>query len=274
MNKNLFSLEGKTAIVTGAAGYLGSTFTETLLAAGAKVDIYGRGQQMFDYKEFLIKKYGESKVDFHKVDLYDEKKYRSALKDSIEKNKTIDILINNAYEFSKLTGFNDDSGRMENISKKQWIRSLECGVYWAALSIQIVGEKMISQGFGNIINISSMYGIVSPDPVLYKGSSAFNPPAYSSSKAALLALTRYTASFYGSNGVRCNSLAPGAFPNVDTNAYNSPDEKILNRLASRTALKRYGHPSDLVGPLLFLASDESKYMTGQVLVIDGGWTIT
>jgi len=270
----LFSLEGKTAIITGAAGYLGRTFTEALLDAGAKVDIYGRGEKLLKYRDDLAAKYGEHKVDSHVVDLYDEKNYRLALEDSVLKNPNIDILVNNAYEFSKATGFNDESGRMENISKSQWMRSMEAGVYWAALATQVVGEKMKKQKFGSIVNISSMYGIVAPDPTLYEGLPTFNPPAYSASKSALIAFTRYTASFYGQHNIRCNTLSPGPFPNIDPNSYNKPDEKILNRLSSRTSLKRYGDPKELHGAIVFLASDASKYMTGQALVVDGGWTIS
>ena len=101
-----------------------------------------------------------------------------------------------------------------------------------------------------------------------------NPPTYGAAKAALLALTRYVAAFYGRDGVRCNALLPGAFPNPDPAAFNSPrDEEFIRRLADRTVLGRVGSVDDLKGPLIFLASDASRYMTGQALVVDGGWTI-
>tara|TARA_R100000664_G_scaffold34178_1_gene54717 strand:- start:11222 stop:12049 length:828 start_codon:yes stop_codon:yes gene_type:complete len=273
-NNSLFSTEGKTAIVTGATGYLGQAITEALLESGAKVDIYGRGQKTIDYHSKLSEFYGKDKVDFHMVDLYDEEPYRKALKDTVENNKSVDILINNAYEFSKSTGFNDNSGRVENISKDQWLKSFESGVYWASLATQVIAEQMKKQKSGSIINISSMYGIVSPHPSLYEGSSAFNPPSYSAAKSAIIALTRYTASFYGCHNVRCNAIAPGAFPNVRNNSYNSPDPKLLERLSSRTVLNRYGDPDDLKGSVVFLASDASTYVTGHTLVVDGGWTIT
>ena len=273
-DNSLFSIEGKTAIVTGATGYLGKAITEALLSAGAKVDLFGRGQKIVDYYSHLAKIHGEHKVCFHKVDLYDEEPYREALQDTIEKNDSVDILINNAYEFSKSTGFNDDSGRVENISRDQWLRSFESGVYWASLATQIIAEQMKKQGSGSIINISSMYGIVSPHPSLYEGSTTFNPPSYSAAKSAIIALTRYTAAFYGRHNVRCNAIAPGAFPNVQTNSYNSPDQKILDRLSTRTVLNRYGDPEDLKGSVVFLASNASNYVTGHTLVVDGGWTIT
>ena len=274
MNESMFSLEGKVAIVTGAAGYLGKAFSDALFSAGAKVDLYGRGEKIKNLAEEFLQMYGEERVAYHTVDFYNEKAFRAALKDTIKQNETVDILVNNAFEFSKETGFNDPSGKMENISKEQWMRSLEYGVYWAALATQVVGEQMKKQGSGAIINIGSIYGLISPDPKLYKGTETFNPPSYGAAKSAVLALTRYTAAFYGEFRIRCNSIVLGAFPNVDQKAYNSPDKKILKRLSDKTVLKRYGSPEDLKGVLVFLASDSSSYITGQALVVDGGWTIT
>ncbi len=273
--QSLFSLEKKVAIVTGAGGYFGKAFSECLLFAGAKVILYGRGTKIKDFAESLKSKYGDNKVCYYQVDFYDEKTYRSALLDAVNKNKTIDILVNNAFDFSKDTGFNDPSGKIENISKLQWMRTFESGVYWYALSTQIIGEKMKQQGCGSIINISSMYALVSPDSKIYEGVEVFNPPSYGAAKAAIMAFTRYTASFYGEFGIRCNAIVPGAFPNVDESSYNSPkDESFLNRLNKRTVLGRYGVPEDLKGVLVFLSSDSSGYITGQAVVVDGGWTIT
>lgn len=273
--QSLFSLEKKVAIVTGAGGYFGKAFSECLLFAGAKVLLFGRGLKIKEFAELLKSKYGDNKVCYYQVDLYDEKAYRSTLLNAVNKNKTIDILVNNAFDFSKDTGFNDPSGKIENISKSQWMRTFESGVYWHALSTQIIGEKMKQQGCGSIINISSMYALVSPDPKLYEGVEVFNPPSYGAAKAAIMAFTRYTASFYGEFGIRCNAIVPGAFPNVDESSYNSPkDESFFNRLNKRTVLGRYGVPEDLKGVLIFLSSNSSSYITGQAVVVDGGWTIT
>jgi len=273
--QTLFSLENKTAIVTGAGGYLGKAFSECLVAAGAKVMLFGKGNKIKELSNALNKKYGDKRADGKLVDFYDESKYRECLSNVVDSNENIDILVNNAYEFSKETGFNDPSGKMENISKQQWMRSFDSGVYWHALATQIVGEKMKKQQSGSIINISSMYAVVSPDPNLYKGYDIFNPPSYGAAKAALLALTRYTASFYGEYNIRCNAIVAGAFPNVGGNSYNSPqDENFVNKLIDKTALKRTGSLDDLKGVLVLLASDASSYITGQAIVVDGGWTIT
>src|SRR3989449_10211919 len=125
---------------------------------------------------------------------------------------------------------------------------------------------MPKQGSGWIINASYMYGIVSPDRAMYEGTELLIPPSYGAAKAALLGLTRYTASFYGRRGVRCNALLPGAFPNTGGDSYNAPrNDEFLERLSRRTVLGRYGVPEDLKGALIFLASDASRYMTGQSL---------
>lgn len=271
----MFSLNDKTAIITGAGGYFGKAFTEGLLVAGCKVVLFGRGDKIRNLSKQFSDEYGNDKVYCCQVDFYDTKRYKSLLLETVFKHPTIDILVNNSFDFSKDTGFNDPSGRIENMSKQQWQNSFECGVYWHVLASQVVGDKMKEYKRGSIINISSMYGVVSPDPDLYKGTKIFNPPSYGAAKSALLALTRYTAAFYGQYNIRCNAIVPGTFPNIDPNSFNAPkDDFFIERLREKTVLKRVGKVEDLIGALIFLASDSSSYMTGQSIIIDGGWTIT
>ncbi|MBC8486372.1 MAG: SDR family oxidoreductase [Bacteroidetes bacterium] len=273
MIKSLFSLEEKTAIITGAAGYFGSSFSNCLLSCGASVILIGRGEKTLKLKQSLESKYG-SKVKHYLVDFYDTKSYIDTLEEIVKKDYKIDVLINNSFDFSKETGFNDPSGRMERMSKIQWMSSLESGIYWHALAIQYIGEIMKSRNTGSIINVSSMYGVVAPDPYLYEDTDLFNPPSYGTAKAGLLALTRYTASFYGKYNIRCNALVPGSFPNMNQEAYNAPaDDKFIEKLKNKTIFHRLGKVEDLLGALIFLASDSSSYMTGQSIVIDGGWVI-
>jgi len=270
---DLFSLQGRTAVVTGGAGYLGQVFSEGLLEAGATVILLGRGERLAKTGMRFKEQYG-NRVDWVEVDFFDSVSYRQVLHEIASRYSTVDVLVNNAFEFSKEAGFNDPSGHLDRISKDQWMRGLEAGVFWHALAIQVLGENMKEQGHGSIVNISSMYGLVSPDPNLYEGTETFNPPNYSTAKAALLGLTRYAASFYGKFGVRCNALVPGAFPNLTGASYNAQQNpEFLQRLCDRTVLERCGEPDDLKGAIVFLASDGSRYMTGQSLVIDGGWTI-
>lgn len=270
----LFSLRGKTAVVTGASGYLGRIFTQGLLEAGAAVVLMGREPKIEAEVGRLLRGLPAAVLDTETVDFSDPEAFRRALQNVADRHRTIDVLVNNAFEFSRDTGFNDPSGRLETMSHGQWMRALESGVYWHALATQVLIDKMVKQGRGSIVNISSMYAVVSPDPALYEGTETFNPPSYGAAKAALLALTRYTASFYGRHGIRCNALLPGAFPNVSGDSFNAPrNEAILKRLRERTLFGRYGEPEDLKGPIVFLASDASGYMTGQCLVVDGGWTV-
>ena len=270
----LFSLAGKTAVVTGAAGYLGRIFTEALLDAGARGVLMGRGEKLLRVSQQLEAHYGEGSVEAKTVDFFDTENFRQMLQDLTLRPSGIDILINNAFEFSKETGFNDPSGRLESLSKGQWMRAMESGVYWHALATQVVAEAMAERRRGTIVNVSSMYALVSPDPALYEGTTIFNPPTYGATKAALLSLTRYTAAFYGRRGVRCNALLPGAFPNLGGDSYNAPrNEEFLRRLSDRTLLGRCGQPDDLKGAIIFLSSDAAAYVTGQCLSVDGGWTV-
>ena len=262
----LFSLESKTAIVTGAAGHLGKGFSETLLAAGARVVLYGRGEKLSKFAESLRGRYGK-KVNHFRVDFYDEDSFLKCLQAA---GSEVDILVNNAYDFSEETGFNHPSGMMENMEKEKWMRGMEAGVWWAYLATREVLAGMKRQKKGSIVNVSSMYALVAPDPDLYEGTETFNPAHYGASKAGLIALTRYVASFYGKYNIRCNALVPGTFPNME--GKNRPAEGIVDKLKRKTVLGRVGLPNDLTGALIFLASNASSYMTGQSLVIDGGWT--
>jgi gluconate 5-dehydrogenase len=155
------------------------------------------------------------------------------------------------------------------------MRNLTGGVYWAAQTVQKLGFRMKAQGSGSIINISTMYALVAPRPQLYAGTDFINPPGYSASKAALLSFTRYIASFWGSHGVRANAILPGPFSNTeDIGGANTvlQDSPFFERLKGYTCLGRVGGPNELAGVLLFLASVASSFMTGQGLVVDGGWT--
>jgi NAD(P)-dependent dehydrogenase (short-subunit alcohol dehydrogenase family) len=271
---SLFSLRGKRVILTGATGYFGRAFADALVGAGATVLMFGRDEGAVTSLEAeLASRHGKGTVKRYIADCADDAAFRRALGTAIEENESVDVLVNNAFEFSRGTGFNDPSGSMDRMSRDQWMRGLESGVYWQASAIQMVAPVMKRQRSGSIVNISSMYALVSPDPALYRGKSVFNPPVYSVAKAGLLALTRYVASFYGEFGIRCNALLPGSFPNTDPAAFNAPgDDAFMASLASRTALGRVGKVDDLRGALIFLASPASEYMTGQSLVVDGGWT--
>jgi gluconate 5-dehydrogenase len=273
---DLFSLKGKTVLLTGASGYLGRTFSRAVLENGARLIALGRSDRLGREVAEWQREFGRDQVTSHQIDMYDIEALGALLDTIVKGESSIDVLINNAHELGPNTGFNVEAGSFENASYDQWERHFLGGVYWPALTAQKLGPKMKAQKAGSIINISTMYALVAPSPALYEGTEMLNPPGYSASKAALLALTRYLASFWGRHGIRANAILPGPFSNVEDKGANSvsEDDPFLERLKSRTCLGRIGRPSELVGCLVYLASDASSYVTGQALSIDGGWTIT
>jgi NAD(P)-dependent dehydrogenase (short-subunit alcohol dehydrogenase family) len=272
---SLFSLEGKTAVLTGASGFLGRTFALALLTNGARVVALGRSDRLQTEAAAWANQFGAGKISVEQIDMYNVEALNDLCDKIATEESTIDILINNAHELGTATGFNTPTGSLENSTFDQWQRNLQGGVYWAVQTTQRLGLKMKEQRRGSIINIATMYASVAPRPQLYEGTDSLNPPGYSASKAALAAFTRYTASFWGEHGVRANCISPGPFSNTeDTAGQNSvaEDSPFVKRLKGYTVLNRIGRPIELCGALLFLASDASTYVTGQNLNVDGGWT--
>jgi NAD(P)-dependent dehydrogenase (short-subunit alcohol dehydrogenase family) len=272
---SLFSVRGKTAVLTGASGFLGRTFCRTLLANGARVVALGRSERLKTEAAAWADEFGADKIAVEQIDMYDAAALNALCVEIAGREERIDVLINNAHELGAATGFNVPEGSLENSTFDQWQRNLQGGVYWAVQTTQRLGLRMKEQGSGSIVNIATMYASVAPRPQLYEGTASLNPPGYSASKAALVAFTRYTASFWGAAGVRANCISPGPFSNTeDIAGQNSvqEDSPFVQKLKGYTVLNRIGRPRELCGALLFLASDASSYITGQDIHVDGGWT--
>lgn len=275
-SESLFSLTGKTVVLTGAAGYLGRTMSRTILENGGRLVALGRGERLLKLAGEWAKEFGAEKITAHRVDMYDLDALNATLDKIVREEAAVDVLVNNAYELGAKTGFNVPEGALAAATMEQWNRHWLNGVYWPVLAVQKIGAKMVERKAGSVINISTMYAVVAPNPALYAGTDFINPAGYSASKAAMLAFTRYVASFWGRHGIRANAILPGPFSNTEDVGQNSVDKNdfFLDRLRDRTCLGRIGKPAELAGPLLFLASDASSYVTGQALQVDGGWTVT
>ena len=257
-------------VLTGGSGYLGEEMGTCLMENNYFVINVGRKEPKFCSNK-------ESSIHYF-ADFYNSKLLEKILKKILKQYKKIDILINNSFDFSTNTGFNSDIGRLENINKDTFINGLHSGIYWTFQCSQIIGKEMLKSERGIIINIASLYSYLVPNSKMYEGTTIFNPVTYSVSKHGIMGLTKYLASFWGPYGIRVNALSPGTFPNTNKNDNKkSPNSvsnnKFINLLENKCALKRVGKPNDLNAALLFLCSEKSKLMHGENIVIDGGWSL-
>lgn len=259
----------RSVIVTGATGYFGTYLTEALTNDFDCVLALSRSEEKLESAFGRMPKVERVVFDLNDLDGIETVIAR------LGRDHRIHGLINNAYELSPKTGFNTPDGRLEKLSIDVVRHALDTGVAAPLLVTKTVGTHMVEHGIaGSIINVSSMYGTVAPSPKLYEGKDLFNPITYGMAKSALDAMTRYVASFWGRHGIRCNSIACGPFPNVETVTANSTrDEEFLERLRQRVVVPDLGHPRDLVGIVRLLLSDDSRFITGQTIGVDGGWTI-
>ncbi|MCU1603262.1 MAG: dehydrogenase, short-chain alcohol dehydrogenase like [Frankiales bacterium] len=244
-----FSVDRRVAVVTGASSGLGRRFCRTLHAAGAIVVGLAR-------REDRLRELEQELPGFAGIAFDVSGPPAAVVAQVLEQHGRIDVLVNNA-------GYGDPVPALEE-NLDDFRRVLEVNLVGAYALAQRVGGAMVSAGSGSIINITSIYGEVTAWPL--------PNAAYSASKAALAHLTRDLACQWGPAGVRVNAIAPGFFPSEGTGAFLEGDKGELF-VARRTPLGRSGREDELDGPLLFLASDASSYVTGQVLVVDGGWTL-
>lgn len=263
----LFSLHGRNVLLTGATGMLGKAYAHILYHAGADlilvdVDKEALAQLSEDLQRTTTT--AGNGIELVVCDLRDRSGTDQALLPVI--GDKVDILINNA----ALTGKTmKNMARTDDVStcpEDVWDASMEVNVTALFRITKHVLPGMIARGHGNVINISSIYGNVGPDPSLYEGLPLSASLPYSVTKAAVLNFTRYVANLHGRQGIRCNTLTLGGVRSEVTS------DAFVERYSARTALGRMAAPDDYQGAMLFLCSDASLYMTGANLIIDGGWT--
>lgn len=257
----LFDLSGKTIVVTGGLGKLGQVFTKGLLSADARVAILDVTAPHDEETENLL---------VLKADITDRNEVQKAFHRVSAVLGSPDGLINNAGIDSPPDASGTENGPFENISRDSFNRVLDVNVTGAVICCQIFGGEMAKAQSGSIVNIGSIYGIVSPDQRLYefrrnKGEMFFKPAAYGASKAALDNLTKYLSTYWADKNVRVNTLCFGGF-------YANQPREFLDGYEAKCPMRRMADPSEALGPAIFLLSRASSYMTGARLTIDGGFT--
>lgn len=255
-----FSLTGKTAFVSGAAGRLGSAMVRGLAEAGAAVILNGRNGDALEALRWDLAEAGLTSI-VAAFDINDEPsraEYLGGL-------SRLDILVNNAYS--------GKTGIWEEMETDDFRQSYEIAVVSAFGAIKDAEDALVNgaraSGQASVINIGSMYGSVSPDFRIYRETKFATPPSYSASKGALLQLTRYAATALAPMNIRVNCISPGPFPPPDI-ATAQPE--FHADLVAKTPLNRIGRPEELIGAVVFLASDSASFVTGAELPVDGGWT--
>lgn len=252
----LFRLDGRVALVTGGAGKgFGSQVVRALASAGATVALSSRDLERAEARAAALRAEGLA-AEALGLDLRDEASVRASVETLLDRHGRIDVLVNNASD-NCLTP-------VESVSLEDWNRVVAVNLTGAMLLSRAVAPSMLASGAGTIINVASIYGVVSPDQRIYGDSGLNSPLVYGVTKAALLQMTRYLATYWAP-AIRVNAITPGGL-------WNDQPADFVERYAAKTPLGRMAGPRDLEGAALFLASDASAWVTGQNLVVDGGWT--
>ena len=260
--RKMFDLTGKTAVVTGGTGILGRCFCAGLAEFGANVVIIDIDETtVLRFANELSDKYGVTTLGL-KCDTSLPKEVSNAVKLIVDKMGLIHILHNNAQGKAASVSF-------EDCSLKDWRMSSSVNEEGYFLMAQAIGKQMIKQDIGgSIIQTSSIYGIMGPDHRIYKNSSLNgklmgSPAVYSFTKSGVIGLTKYLATYWSDKKIRVNSITPGGVE-------SEQNEVFIEQYSNRVPMGRMALREEIVGALLYLASDASSYVTGQNIIVDGG----
>lgn len=259
-----FRLDERVCFLSGATGHLGGFMAETLAAAGAHVLVNARNSEKVDELVAVLRG-GGWKASPAAFDVTDESAIQSWIERTAREQRRLDVIVHNATSGRPGTFANIQAADFEQVYKVNVVAGFQ--ILKAALPLLRKSAKLTAGA--SVINISSMYGSVSPDPSIYGSSGANNPPSYGPAKSGMLQLTRYAACHLAPDRIRVNCLSPGPFP---SRQYLERDPEFESRLCAKVPMGRTGNPRELQGPLLFLASDASSFVTGINLPVDGGWT--
>ncbi len=255
MKKIELNLENKNIIITGGSGFLGGQIIEALL--NEKANVY-----IIDIKKPKKK----TSAKYFKSDITNEKSLEKILEFFILKKIKIDVLINNAAINYPPFKSKKNNFRLENFSNDLWDKDILVSLKGSYLCTKVFGSYMSKFKKGSIINVSSDLGIIAPDQRIYGNSGFIKPVTYSVVKHGIIGLTKYAASYWGKKNIRCNAIAPGGI-------YNNQNISFVKKINKLIPLGRMAKKNEYNGLILFLCSDISSYITGSIIVADGGRTI-
>ena len=259
MTDDLFSLDGRVAVVTGGAGQLGTEIARGLADRGARVAVFD-----------IAAEDGGEEIRTYGVDVTDRAAIERATEEVTREWDVPHVLVNAAALDSPPDAPAEEVGPFEDYPSESFDRVMEVNVKGTLLCCQVIGARMAAAGRGSIVNVSSIYGMLSPVQQLYdfrrrEGDAFFKPVAYAVSKSALYNLTRYLATYWARSGVRVNTLTLAG-------VWNEQPPEFVEAYTERMPLGRLANAEEVVGPVVFLASDASSYVTGANVVVDGGWS--
>ena len=271
-----YSLQGRTALITGGAGLLGIQHASALLEAGAQIILTDlKMENLLEAKKKLCMFYSHQLIVLQIMDVTCKESINMVLESLKVQNIHINILINNAAIDPKVNSEKGviNSSRLEVFSTDEWNWQINVGLTGAFLCSQVFGSAMAKDGAGGIIlNISSDLSIISPDQRLYRIDKEKNeyqpvkPVTYSVIKSGLIGLTKYLATYWVEQGIRCNALSPGGI-------YNGQSKEFLTKLESLIPMGRMANQDEYRSTIQFMCSDASSYMNGQNIVVDGGRSV-
>jgi NAD(P)-dependent dehydrogenase (short-subunit alcohol dehydrogenase family) len=257
--QELLSLQGRVAIVTGAAGWLGSAMSRALAEAGATLVVTSRdGQQAQAFADSLPGS-GHLGMAFEQAQT---ETIPAFIEEVVARLGRVDVLVNNAY--------GGTAPDIDTASAEDFDNAFHTGVTaYFLLAREVVHHLRQRKAAGSIINIASMYGVVASYPSAYEDLPVNSPPNYHALKGGVVHLTRHLAAYWAGDNVRVNAISPGPFPKPQT---QEEMPEFIERLSAKVPLGRMGRPEELKGLVVLLASDAGSYITGQNILVDGGWT--
>lgn len=252
--RDLFRLDGKTALVTGGSGLIGKEIVRGLRDFGALVYLADITR---DKSADLI---DDSTVRFLTLDITSSESVNMAMKTVMAASGRIDIMVNSAYPRTRDWGLTFDKTPFAS-----WKENVDNQLGGYFLCCQTVAEHMKNRGGGAIISLGSIYGVRAPDFSIYRGTTMTMPAAYAAIKGGCMALTNYLATYYAKDNIRANTVSPGGI-------FDKQPDSFVQKYCEKTPMGRMGSPDEIVGAVVYLASDASSYVTGQNIMVDGGWT--